>query len=502
MLLQPSSQSGFSGKVFLLFSVALLGAGTVWLLSNDFHLDAATERWAQVLSALGASHVLLENLTFLTPHIPLYLLVPFYYIPGLDTGAAPYLVSLLAAGFLLYLWLRDMKEVETSRIRVLILLVLVMMHPAFLWAATSGDHIILSMIAFYLLYRAVQHVISEHDLHSYIMLAIVFLFLFFIDGSAIFIFVALLPLMVVVAPIRTLMVSPMSLYLIVGTPFAFAVGTWAYMNWIFEGSFLHFITNSDSAFLGGMLHINDYPWLKNYGGQFFRPLLVATGYMLVAYPVSVYLLLDTISNSYRFRATFVLLIHPLIAIAIATSQNYLTHPFQILTLISAGLMAELTYVKMQTKREFFLLVLFMMVSVAGGWWLFAQTGTPQMQQWFRAMEGRTPVLTAEMDGDLQLGLWLKAHHEPTLIYERSAYKAIAARGDAKEFMLSFSSEFKTAMRERFPAATLIAVPDPITIRGKRDKINIRHPLLYDHGMKGFERVYDALGWRVYRRIHV
>jgi len=501
MNVESSSHDVFDGKILLLLSVALLGAGTVWVLSNGFHLDAATDRWAQVISALGARHILLENLTFLTPHIPLYLLIPFYYIPGLDTGAAPYLVSLLAAGFLLYLWIRDMKEVEASRGRIAILLLLIAIHPAFLWAATSGGHIALSMIAFYLLYRAVQHVITEHDLHSYIMLAMVFLFFFFIDGSAIFIFVALLPLLVVVAPVRTLMISPMSLYLIVGTPFAFAVGTWAYMNWIFEGSFLHFITNSDSAFLGGMLHINDYPWLKEYGGQFFKPLLVATGYMLIAYPVAVYLLLDTMSNSYRFRATFVLLVHPLIAIAIATSQNYLTHPFQILTLISAGLMAELTFVKMQTKREFFLLVLFMMVSITGGWWLFAQTGNPQMQQWVRALEGEPPFVASSMDGDLQLGLWLKAHHQPTLIYERSAYKVIAARGDAKGLMLSFSREFKIAMRERIPAAAMIAVPDPISIRGKRDKINIRHPQLYDHGMKGFVRAYDALGWRVYRRIH-
>jgi len=492
----------FDGKLLLLIAFVLLAASTIWALSNGFHLAEATDRWAMVISMLGAPHILLENLTFLTPHIPLYLLIPFYYIPGLDTGGAPYLISLLAAGFLLYLWIRDMKDVESSRGRVAILLLLVVMHPAFLWAATSGGHIALSMIAFYLLYRAVQHVITEHDLHSYIMLAVVFMFFFFIDGSAIFIFVALLPLLVVVAPVRTLMLSPLSLYLIVGTPFFFAAGTWAYLNWIFEGSFLHFITNSDSVFLGGMLHINDYPWLKDNGGQFFKPLLMACGYMLIAYPVTIYLLLDTMRNSYRFRATFVLLIHPLIAIAIATSQNYLTHPFEILTLISAGIMAELTHIKMQSRREFVLLVLFMMVSVGGGWWLFVHTGNPQMQQWARALAGEKPAIASSHDADLQLGLWLRGHHRPTLIYERSAYKVIAARGDAEGLMLSFSREFKTAMRERIPAVDMIAVPLPTSIRGKRDKINIRHPSLYDHGMKGFVRVYDAMGWRVYRRNHV
>jgi len=486
----------------LLFSVmAMMGGVMVWILSNGFYLENAIEHWSMVVATLDASDVVLENLTFLMPHLPLYMLIPFYYIPGLDTGAAPYLVSLLAAGLLLWLWTRDMQDVEHSPARLAILMALVVIHPAFLWAATSGGHIAISMIMFYLLYRAAQHIISQHDLHSYILLASVFFFFFFIDGSAIFIFVALLPLLVVIAPVRTIMVSPMSLYLIVGTPFVFAVGTWAYMNWIFEGSFMHFITNADSAFLGGMLHINDYPWLKDYGGHFFKPLLAATGYMLIAYPVAIYLLLDTLNNSYRFRATFVLLIHPLIAVGIATSQNYLTHPFEILTLISAGLMAELTYVKMQTRREFVLLVLFMMVSVAGGWWLFVETGNPQMKQWVGALQGENHMLASKNDGDLQLGLWLKKHHQPTMIYERSAYKAIAARGDAKGLMLSFSREFKMAMRERIPTVALIAVPEPDSIRGKRDKINFRHPNLYEHGLKGFELVYDSLGWRVYRQKH-
>jgi len=502
MKARMADSSGNESKIFLFAVFALLGGTTVYILSNGFYLEGAMERWAMIVGTLDANDLVLENLTFLTPHIPLYLLIPFHYIPGLDTGAAPYLVSLLAAALLLYLWVRDMRDADISQIRLVILMVLVVVHPAFLWAATSGGYIALSMIAFYLLYRAAQHVISLHDLHSYISLAVVFFFFFFIDGSAIFIFVALLPLLVVIAPVRTIMVSPMSLYLIVGTPFAFAVGTWAYMNWIFEGSFTHFITNADSAFLGGMLHIDEYPWLKDYGGQFFKPLLAATGYMLVAYPVTVYLLLDTMDNSHRFRATFVLLIHPLIAIAIATSQNYLSHPFEILTLISAGIMAELTYVKMQTKREFVLLVLFMMVSVAGGWWLFIETGTPQMKQWVGALHGENRMVLSAKDGDLQLGLWLKSHRQPTLIYERSAYKVIAARGDAKGLMLSFSREFKTAMRERSPSVAQVAVPSPSSLLGGRDKINSRYPNLYDHGMKGFERVYDSLGWRVYRQKHV
>lgn len=491
-------RTGFEGKLFLALMTSIIVFITIWVLSNGFMLDSATIRWTKVVGALDAEDFLVENLSFLTPHLPLYLLIPFYYIPGLATGAAPYLLSIVVSVSLLYLWAANLKEVELSEHRLVILGLLVVIHPAFLWSATSGSHIALSMLAFYLLYRGAQHIISDHDLHSYISLAVVFVFYFFIDTSAIFIFIALIPLLVVIAPIRAIMVSPMSLYLIVGTPFAFAVFTWAYLNWIFEGSFLNFITDPDSEFLGGMLYVFDYPWLLNYGGEFFMPLLAATGYLLIAYPVSVYLLLDTINNSYRFRASFVLLLHPLIAIAIATSQYFLTHPFEILTLVSAGLMAELTYVKMQTKREFVFLVIFMLVSVIGGWWLFIETASPQMTQWVQALQGKNQH-NAQGDGDLQLGLWLKEHRDQTMMYERSAYRVIAARGDARNLVLSFSHDFKTAMRERIPHVKQIAVPEPHSIRGRRDWLNIRHPHLYDYGMKNFKLVYDHMGWRVYRR---
>lgn len=495
--MKPEIRGNLEGGLFTGLAMLILSIITIWLLSNGFMYYDATMRWSTVLGALGADHIVLENLSFLLPHLPLYLLIPFYYM-GLDSGAAPYVLSVLAVSGLLWIWSRDIKEVEISNRRMVILGVLLLLHPGLLWAATSGGHIALSMVAFYLLYRASQHIITDHDLHSYIMLALVFVFYFFIDTTAIFIFVALIPLLMVIAPARTIMVSPMGLYLIVGTPFAFAVATWAYLNWVFEGDFLHFITSSDSLFLGGMLNTFDFPWLLNYGGQFVAPLLTVTGYMLIAYPVSVYLLLDTLNNNYRFRATFVLLLHPLIAIAIATSQNFLEHPFEILTLISAGLMAELTYVQMQTRREFLFLVVFMVISIIGGWWLFVETGTPQMKQWVQAFQGEVTE-DPRTDGELQLGLWLNRNRYQTMMYERSGYRVVVARGDAKGLALSFSNKFKVSMRDRIPDIDQIAVPDPSTRLGARDWINIRHPNLYEHGLRGFRLVYDQLGWRVYRK---
>jgi len=88
------------------------------------------------------------------------------------------------------------------------------------------------------------------------------------------------------------------------------------------------------------------------------------------------------------------------------------------------------------------------------------------------------------------------------MHEQSGYRVIAARGDAKGLALSFSRQFKSALRERIPDVAQIVVPDPETVHGKRDLLNVRHPQLYEHGLKGFHRVYDRLGWRVYRKNNV
>ncbi len=53
---------------------------------------------------LDASEVHLEYIGLMHPHVPIYLLAPFYYLPGLATPAAPYLLSVLCGGLLLAIW--------------------------------------------------------------------------------------------------------------------------------------------------------------------------------------------------------------------------------------------------------------------------------------------------------------------------------------------------------------------------------------------------------------
>ena len=470
-----------------------------YLLDHGFMHEGAIKRWAMVLAVLGAEEVRLEHFSLLYPHFPIYVLIPFYYLPGLNYGAAPYFVSAVFASGLIALCLYHMRHMELSTIKRLLVVLLLVLHPTFLWGATNGSQIAMNMFMFYLLYHATQRLITEHDLHSYISLSVILAVMFFIDGTAVFLFVALLPMIAVVAPRRLLLTSPISIYFILSIPFVFSVLGWAWINWIFESEFVFFLSDPESTFLGGYMEMFKYPWLKQFGGHFFEALLVSLVYMILAYPIVIYFMLSTWDEGNRFRASLVLFLHPLLAIALATDQYFLKHPFEILVLINASILAELTFLDLEKKKVYWGVVGFLVISLAGGWWIFMQSANPSMTSWVQSFQVEHRADQDE-NGMRHLGRWLAENRQITMIDERHAPEVLVARGDAKGMILSFTDEFKIALNHGKPDVEQIVVPDPETPFGKKDKIGLRYPEMFEKGMPGYRMVYSYRKWRVYRKI--
>ncbi len=490
---------GQENLIIVIMTVIALAALTSWLLSHGFMYDEAMVRWAKVLGVLGSEEIRLENLSLLYPHLPLYSLVPFYYLPGMSFGAAPYFVSVLFVCLLLGIFLYHIRQEEVNAFKRLLLVFLLVLHPAFLWGGTNGSQLAMSMVMFYLLYHACQSMIAEHDVRSYISLGIILAVFFFVDGSAVFLFVALLPMLAVIAPRRLMMASPVSIYFILSVPFFMSVFSWAWLNWVFEGDFLHFITDPNSSYLGGYMELYKYPWLIDYGGRFFQAMIASFGYALIAYPIIIYFLLSTWNEGSRFKASFVLFVHPVLAIALATDQYYLTHPMEILVLINAAIMAEITFIEIARKRVYWSVVGFLVVSLAGGWWMFLETANPDMNNWVDSFKTER-VLVEDTDGSLRLGRWLSENRMDTLIDERSGYRALVARGDAVGMFLSYTGRFKIALDHAYPVIDQIVIPDPESAIGKKDQISQRYPKMYKEGLKGYKLVYSDNIWRVYRKV--
>ena len=179
--------------LFLLI-LLLLGTCTIWLMSNNYVNEYSLSRWSKVLAILSAPQIRLEHFGLVYPHFPIYVLMPFYYLPQMDTGAAPYLASTLIGVGLLMLWNAHLRAKRYSPASRFVLIVLVAFHPCFLWAVTSNTQHALSLVMFYLLYLSVARLVKEQDVRSFLMLGLVLAIYFFVDDRTFYMFIALLPL--------------------------------------------------------------------------------------------------------------------------------------------------------------------------------------------------------------------------------------------------------------------------------------------------------------------
>ncbi|NOY66638.1 MAG: hypothetical protein GXP13_04415 [Gammaproteobacteria bacterium] len=487
-------------ELFLIFMAVtlLLSLCSIWLLSHNYVNEFALSRWAKVLSVLDSPETRIEHLGLIYPHFPVYVLMPFYYLPGLDSGAAPFFASVVVGAILIGIWNYHLARKQYSLSIRLAMILLVVSHPYFLWGITTGAQHALSLLMFYWLYMALVRLVNVQDVRSFIMIGLVLAIYFFIDERTFYLFMALLPLISIIAPKRMLRESTTSVYLIIAAPLAVSVASWAYLNWIFHNDASLFLSSSGSAFRGAWQDTPHISWLRSYGGDFFTPTILTGLLSLMAYPVLFWLLYHAKRHRILLGSTLVLLIHPVVASGLATSNYFLEHPMNMVFLFSAGIMAGIVLLPRETKSARMSLLALLALSSAMAWFSFSWFATADMQRWQSAVMGKS--LKDSSPGDVILGQWLDKNRQVTLLDDKTAYRVIVARGDAKNLILPFSSKFKTNMKNKWPKIAQLAVSEPGYIHNKQDHLNQRFPDLYYKGMPGYKLVYDNQHWRVYRQI--
>jgi len=478
----------------LLFGI-LLTVFSVWLTINNFNNEMALRDWVNVLGVLGADEFRLEHLGLNAPPIPLYMLMPFTWLPENSQGTAPYVLSSLLIALLLVVWNHQLRHNKIVLWQRVLLLTLMILQVPLLWAATTGENLALSLVVFYFVYRTCLRMNFDADLRSFVILGFLLAIMFFINAGALFIYIALFPFFVLIAPRRIVLTSPVSVYIVITIPLAVVVFAWAYLNWIFEGSATNFIHQTNSKFLGGWQNTPNSPWLMSYGGQWLAPLGAAFILLVTYFPI-VFLLLGFLAkHKSHLKVSLSLLIVPLIAIAFASSKFYIERPVEMLALIMVGVMAELSVIQIHKGWKFLALVLLLFVGGISGWHNFLQTSDPVMRDWQQALLGE---LDSKDGADRALGQFLSRNRGEILIDDLTAYRAIAVRGDAEKMALPRSNQFKLQVRRKTPDIEYIVVPDPNVGQGGQDRINKHFPAMYAGGMQDYRRVYDYQGWRVFK----
>ncbi len=499
-----------TGLVFM-FALAALGIASWWPIYHNFVSELAIDRWSKIIEAYASEDFRVEDIRLLYPHLTNLLLLLFYPTTGLIKFAAPYLISCIFGAGLLALWNFHLREKNYTLRDRIILMALVAIHPYFLWGVTDGLLGGLSLLMFYLLYLSSVRLIKEADARSFIMLGVVFGVYFFVDERTLFIFVAFLPLLPLIAPRNMLKASPSSVYLIIAMPLVLSVVSWVvYLSFVLDEGAWHYMSSPGESFRGAWHQVGEIEWLRDYGGSFFSSLLASIVVGLISYPVVLWLVWRARRHIKLLRDIEALLIHLSTAAALATATFFLAHPADMLYLTAAGVMAAIVLLPREIRWFRGGLFLMLLISAIGGWVSLSWKPTVEMQRWTKAMSGE--VLPSYFPEDTALGHWLDKNRMPTMVDEHAAFRALVTRGDSDGLMLSFTQDFKKMLQKDVPTADQVVVRDPQYIHGDRtsygsevftqrlpDGVTQRYHDMYSHGMDGYHLVYDQGHWRVYRR---
>ncbi len=490
-------QQRFPLLLFLALTLLLAGVAT-WVLAQHYVSDFTLHRYSKVIGVLDAEEFRVEHFGMLYPHMPIYLLSLLRILPGASGLYASHFLAVLCVAGMLALWEMHLRRKGYPRQQRLLLVALMASHPFVLWSGTSGLHNALTLAGFYLFCYACYLVVYVQDVRAMAFLAMVMAAFYFIDERALYIFVALLPLIPILASRRMAEESITSVYGVLTFPLLLSVCTWMYLNWIFADDPLTFLYARDSAFRGAAEQSMQSDWLQQWGGLWLEPVGVALVGGMLAFPGTLWLCYRWRQRPRLVAASLVLVIHPIIAIGLSTSGFFLGSVIGLLNLLAASTMGCLLMLP-RVRRGGVAVMGLMLAGSAAGWLLLFQERGSEVAAWRESLLGR--VTDEPYAEERALGLWLREHDMPTLLDDRTFYRAIAARGHGRSLILPYSARFKSEVQRRVPDVVQVVVANPRTPEGRVDGLCAQYPRLYYEGWPGYELVYDTPRWRVYRRDH-
>jgi len=485
-------------QLALFFGLVLLFAGaTAWILANHYVSDFTLHRFSKVIGVVDGGDLRIEHFGMLYPHVPIYLLSLLYLLPGLGSLYASHFLSALCVASMLVLWEMHLRRKGYSLRERLLLVMLLASHPFVLWGASSGLHNALMLLGFYLFCYACSLVVHVHDVRAMAFLAMMLALFYFVDERAVFIFLALLPLLPLLANRRLVSESLTGVYGVAIFPLLLALATWMYLNWIFHGDPFTYLNAPGSAFRGAWEEAQGSAWLQRWGGKWVGPTGQSLLHGLLAFPAVLWLCWRWRHRLYLVAACLVLFLHPIFAIGLATSGFFLGHPLGILFLLAGATMGVLLILPRLKNGSLRTLTVLLLAGSLNGWGLLWQDPDREVRQWRDSLAGQTTQVPHE--DELELGRWLDKHDVETLLDDRVFYRAIAARGHGHRLILSHSLRFKSQIQMRQPDVEQVVVANPRTHEGRQGSITMQFPTLYDQGWPGYRLVYDHPRWRVYRR---
>ncbi len=449
--------------------------------------DAVT-LWAGAIGA-GGGEVPIGRIIASYPTLPFLGTTALEFITPSGTPTP----ALLAAGILGVLscaWLRAFRAAGLSAATAAGATLLIALHPAMLAACLAGAAEMCLVAFLYLLGHALFDLRARTAAREVMAVGLSLLGLAFSHPIGAAIDVAMVPLLLFAVRPTLIANAALNVILALMFPTVFAVGAFAYVSWVFPGSGWSFLAAPTESLAG---------WAAVFPALTGSLTLNASVAVAAALALGAPLAPVTIHMVRERRPLFV---PPLVlagavvgAAAITVATGFFGNPAPLVAaapILAAVIVARVPLVREHRRSAIALL----MAGWLGGILAVAVVDPRAATQLRSAIDGGITE-PARLDSLVLGGMTLT--RDGVLIDTDNAPAVVLGRGRAHGLIGTQDPDFALALLFDRLDAPFVAVPDPHSTTGIRDRLNRAFPRLYREGAAGYRLAYQNKTWRLYER---
>jgi hypothetical protein len=426
------------------------------------------------------------------PTIPFMATAALEYIAPNGTPVPALLASTLI-GVLAGLWFISFRVVGLSFLTALVATALLAFHPALLQAAMAGPSEMLVAIFLFMLGNALFDLRDRGAAPEVIAVSMSLLGLTFSHPMGAAIACAAVPFLVFA--VRPVLVanSAFNVVLALVFPTVFSVGAFTYVSWIFPGdgwSFYSAPAESLSAWAAGVSDL--------FGGGITRVHSIDAGIaftaaLLLGAPLAVVGARQVYRRRPLLAPPVVLAASTITAAAVSVATGLFGDPAAVA--VAAPVLCALSVIRLPVAREHtgHMLAL-LIIGWLGGALALALVDPRAVTQ----LTGPELNTSRERVDALDLG-HATIGYSGIMIDTDNAPAVVVGHANARGLLTPASEKFALAILFTRIDAPYVAVPNPQSNTGARDRIAITFPLLYRKGAVGYRLIYQNDTWRLYMR---
>ena len=471
--------------------VGMLAVAAV-AVRTGFMSDEALRLWAGASTAADGD-VPIGRIVAAYPTLPFIVTTLVSWLAPAGTPAP----ALVAAGLLALLAGCSFLALCRSGLNgpvALIATVLIAFHPALLRAAIGGPSDMFLAVFLLILCLSLYDLRSRSGASEVMAVGLTLLALAFSHPMGAAITFAAVPFLAFAVPPVLVASSALNVVLALIFPTLFAIGTFAYVSWVFPGDGWSFFASPAQS-----LSIRAANLARVFGEGLSGSLAIDAGLAMgaalaIGAPLVVVMLILVRRRRPLVTPALVFAAAVIAAAVISVGTGLFGDPAAIA--VAAPVLAAAVMTRIPVARERIVLAL---VLLAVGW----LGGAASIALVDPTMVAQVRAAAAGTDGEQLDALaagGAATKLDGVLVDIDNTPAFLLGRGRARGIDGSSSDAFALAMLFSRIESPVVAVPDPQTAIGANDRLDRAFPTLFRQGLEGYRIIYQNNTWRLFSRV--